>query len=144
MPQSGQRVLERGNAHDWNVACATASIRNLRGRDDHERDMIGARRNRLLLDPADRSDRAVRLDGPGDRNLLAAGEVTGREIVDDREREREPGRRSTHSLRVDAHIDRELVADQVERSDTETRGARGLVTGGHTLRAADRDASSRD
>src|SRR5215469_3861270 len=61
----------------------------------------------LLLYPPDRVNVAIDLDFSGARDELAASQVRGRELVDDSEREHQPGARSSDVPDVDRHLERE-------------------------------------
>ena len=69
-----------------------------RRHEEHVDTGLGHRR-RLLAQPADGADRSVELDRPGDGDVLAAGELTGRQLVDQRQREGQPGGRATDARR---------------------------------------------
>ena len=90
-------------------------------------------------DPAHLADVAGAVDRAADRDLLAAGEVAGRQVVDDREREREPARRAADVTRWrsrfrpgSARRDRSVVRRRSRSTDLPSMaplGAAALVTG---------------
>src|SRR5215510_9608997 len=61
----------------------------------------------LLLDAADRPDRAVRVDRAGAGDGLPAGQVARGEDVDDAEGEHHPGARPADVLDLDLDLERE-------------------------------------
>src|SRR5438045_4088957 len=94
--QFPQGVVEGPDARDLHPAGAAAGFLDLLGRDEEQLRSRAAGRHRLLLGATDGPDAAVGADRPGDRHLLAAGQIAGRELVEDREGERETGRRTAH------------------------------------------------
>ena len=85
-------------------------------------------RGRLLPGAADRPDRAVGRDRAGDGHVGAAGQVAGGEVVDDGQREGQPGRGAADVARVD------------RRRRTGTRTSMAI---GATLHAHDRPGRGR-
>src|SRR5918995_6841048 len=106
--QLGEGIVEAPDARDLHPAGAAAGLLQLLGRDQEQFRSRLAGGHRLLLGAADGAHGAVAADGPGDRDLLAAGQVPGAELVQDREREREPGRRATDASGVDLDVHREV------------------------------------
>ena len=66
-------------------------------------------------------DRAVEVDLAGDGDVGAAGEVARRQLVDQRQRERQPGRRPADAAGVDVDLERQLDARRVERDEPDDR-----------------------
>ena len=110
--ERGERLVERGDRDDLDVVAG---------------DLAGARRSarpwaagtrkchaglahgrRLLRQPADRADGAVEVDRAGDGDSRAAGQVARRQLVDQRQRERQAGRRPADLAGVDVDLERQL------------------------------------
>src|SRR5215211_1090427 len=106
--QLGQSVVEGPDADDLHPIGAAAGRLDLLGRDEEQLRSRPVGGHRLLLGTPDGPYRAVGADGPGDRHLLAAGQVAGSELVEDREREREPRRRPAHAAGIDLDVHREV------------------------------------
>ena len=105
-PGSRRRRCSAGRASAWSRVVTPTTfmspalrpgVAHLGARHDHQAWRRRARAATAFCgDPAHLADGAVAVDRAGHRDLLAAGEVAGREVVDDREREREPARRAAH------------------------------------------------
>ena len=67
----------------------------------------------------------LQVDRAGDGDVRAAREVALRQLVDQRERERQPGRRATDAAGVDVELERQLDAGRVERDEADD-GAAGI------------------
>ena len=94
---------------------------------------------RLLRQAADGADRAVELDRARDRDVGAAGQVARRQLVDQRQRERQPGRRPADAVGVDVDLERQVDASpcRTGRSPTIVRaGSSGdVVSSTSTVRS---------
>ena len=69
-------------------------------------------------------DRAVEVDLARDGDVAAAGEVARRQLVDQRQRERQPGRRPADAAGVDVDLERQLDGRRVERDEPDDRPRR--------------------
>src|SRR5207245_4590463 len=105
-----------------------------------------ARTDRLLLDAADRADRAVRTDLAGRGDLVAVDDVTAH-LLEHLEREGETGRGAADVPGVDPNRERKLDVDRRLDRDADDRavGRRARGDGGHPLQerllaAPDRDS----
>ena len=95
------------------------------GRHHEVRDVRAVDRGHLLFDAADLAHRPVGRDRSGGRDLLAARQVTRRQLVEQTEREREPGTRPADALRVDRHVERQRrVVEPVVGADAEETRSR--------------------
>ena len=94
--------------------------------DEEDRRAVVPGADHLLGDAADGADLARVVDGPGAGDELAAGQRPRRQLVDDAEREHQPGARAADVLQRDLH--RERVGRLVARDDADDRAA--VVRGG--------------
>ena len=89
----------------------------------HEEDPDPALMNRrhLLGQPTDRSDVAVEVDRARHRHVLLTGELTRRQLVDQRQREGQPRRRTPDVAGVDVDLERQIDRPGVERHEPDDR-----------------------
>ena len=96
----------------------------LRRRDEEHVDTVLVHRRHLLGETADRTDRAVEVDRAGHRDVAAAGQLSGRELVDQRQRERQAGRRPADVVGLDVDLERQVHDAGVERTEPDDGTAR--------------------
>ena len=97
----------------------------LRGRHDEvRRRRPGATADAFWRRPPIAPTVAVEVDRPGDGDVLAAGELARRQLVDQGQRERQPGRRAADAAGVDVDLERQLDALRVEREEADDRALR--------------------
>ena len=89
-------------------------------------------RTHLLAQSADGTDVALEIDGTGDRDVAAARQVALGELVDERQRECQAGRRTADGSRVDRHVERQCDRSGVERDEPDDRPV-GIVGIGRQL-----------
>ena len=77
-------------------------------RNDEDLGVRGPGRDRLLGQAADLADVAVGVDRSRDRDPLAAGQLAGRQRVDDRQRHRQTGRRPADVAGVEPDVERDV------------------------------------
>ena len=105
---------------------------------------------RLLHEAADGADIAVEVDRAGHRHVGAAEQVARRQLVDQREREGQPGARATDLPGVDADLEGQVHRPGVEGVVADDRRSRvrrvgdQLHVGGHGLGAVGHDAVDGD
>ena len=124
--EGGERLVERGHRDDRRlVAGGTLGggdvVLALGGGDDERVDSRSGDGRRLLPQAADRADVAFEVDRAGDGHTTPPSEVAGGELVDQREREGQSGRRPT-DLRVSIEsLERQLDRRRVERVEADDR-----------------------
>src|SRR5262249_38477587 len=89
-------------------------VRAIIGRAEEDRRARGPGPGHLLLDAANRSDRAARLDLSSAGDESTAGQVAGCQLVDDAEREHQPGARAPDVGEIDLDAERKLVGGRPE------------------------------
>src|SRR5699024_11171876 len=120
-----QRLVEVRDGDDLQtVTCGAASFVEFLRRNEEELCALTRRRLDLLAHTAHGTDRAVELDGSGDRHDLPTGQITGREQVDGGQGERETGRGAAHVLGLDGYLERELELGSGGERDAELRPVR--------------------
>ena len=92
-------------------AAAAMSLVGLPGGDDEVLEPGLAHRRHLLRQATDRPDRAVEVDGAGDGDVVAAEQIAVGQLVEQGQRERQPGARSADLAGVDGDLERQ--ADRV-------------------------------